>query len=154
MSADSQNQGKTVVDINLVPLGEKFDNTTVMLTCEGFWQKKVPLDRALFGSYDVLYINYPEIPSSLPSGSYMGSGPSGSVEGLPITADFVNQSQKLNPRTIAIIALSGFMLVLVCIGAYIVRQAAKSIVASGFAHRCVVQVSYAISAPEPLSVFC
>lgn len=58
-SADSQNQGRTVVEINLVPLGEKFDNTTAMLTCERFWQKKVPLNRTLFGNYDVLYINYP-----------------------------------------------------------------------------------------------
>ncbi|KAJ6390311.1 hypothetical protein OIU77_024516 [Salix suchowensis] len=39
-------------------------------------------------------------------------------------------------------------------GAYIVRQAAKSIVANGLARRCIVQVSYAIGVPEPLSVFC
>ncbi|KAG2588452.1 hypothetical protein PVAP13_5NG344500 [Panicum virgatum] len=38
-------------------------------------------------------------------------------------------------------------------GAYIARQAAKSIVASGLARRCLVQVSYAIGVPEPLSVF-
>ncbi|KAG6606913.1 S-adenosylmethionine synthase 2, partial [Cucurbita argyrosperma subsp. sororia] len=38
-------------------------------------------------------------------------------------------------------------------GAYIVRQAAKSIVASGLARRAIVQVSYAIGVPEPLSVF-
>ncbi|KAK1292232.1 S-adenosylmethionine synthase 1 [Acorus calamus] len=38
-------------------------------------------------------------------------------------------------------------------GAYVVRQAAKSIVASGLARRCIVQVSYAIGVPEPLSVF-
>lgn len=38
-------------------------------------------------------------------------------------------------------------------GAYIARQAAKSIVASGLARRCIVQISYAISVPEPLSVF-
>jgi len=38
-------------------------------------------------------------------------------------------------------------------GAYIVRQAAKSIVAAGLARRCLVQVSYAIGVPEPLSVF-
>merc|ERR1712183_448613 len=37
--------------------------------------------------------------------------------------------------------------------AYIVRQAAKSVVASGLARRCIVQVSYAIGVPEPLSVF-
>ncbi|XP_024535924.1 uncharacterized protein LOC9630123 [Selaginella moellendorffii] len=38
-------------------------------------------------------------------------------------------------------------------GAYIVRQAAKSVVAAGLARRCIVQVSYAIGVPEPLSVF-
>ncbi|PQM39131.1 hypothetical protein Pyn_09035 [Prunus yedoensis var. nudiflora] len=38
-------------------------------------------------------------------------------------------------------------------GAYIVRQAAKSIVANGLARRALVQVSYAIGVPEPLSVF-
>lgn len=38
-------------------------------------------------------------------------------------------------------------------GAYIVRQAAKSVVASGLACRCIVQVSYAIGVPDPLSVF-
>jgi len=38
-------------------------------------------------------------------------------------------------------------------GAYIARQAAKSIVASGLARRVIVQISYAIGVPEPLSVF-
>eukprot|EP00850_Spirogloea_muscicola_P023764 SM000386S14581 [mRNA] locus=s386:44495:47152:- [translate_table: standard] len=38
-------------------------------------------------------------------------------------------------------------------GAYIVRQAAKSIVADGLARRAIVQVSYAIGVPEPLSIF-
>uniref|UniRef100_M4F5F5 methionine adenosyltransferase n=1 Tax=Brassica campestris TaxID=3711 RepID=M4F5F5_BRACM len=38
-------------------------------------------------------------------------------------------------------------------GAYIVRQAAKSVVANGMARRALVHVSYAIGVPEPLSVF-
>lgn len=38
-------------------------------------------------------------------------------------------------------------------GAYICRQAAKSVVASKLARRCLVQVSYAIGVPKPLSVF-
>jgi S-adenosylmethionine synthetase len=37
-------------------------------------------------------------------------------------------------------------------GAYIVRQVAKSIVASGLARRVIVQVSYAIGVAQPLSV--
>lgn len=57
------------------------------------------------------------IPSSPPYGSNTGSGPSESVGGLPITANFVNKSQKMNLRTIAIIALSAFVLVLVFVGA-------------------------------------
>ncbi|WIA29561.1 hypothetical protein OEZ86_012055 [Tetradesmus obliquus] len=38
-------------------------------------------------------------------------------------------------------------------GAYIARQAAKSVVAAGLAQRCLVQVSYGIGLPEPLSVY-
>lgn len=38
-------------------------------------------------------------------------------------------------------------------GAYICRQAAKSVVAAGLAKRCLVQVSYSIGVAEPLSVF-
>ena len=57
--ADSQNRESTVVDINLVPLGEKFDNTTAVLTSDRFWHKKVPLNTTLFGNYEVVYISYP-----------------------------------------------------------------------------------------------
>ena len=57
--ANSQNQESTVVDINLVPLGEKFDNTTAVLTSDRFWHKKVSLNTTLFGNYEVLYISYP-----------------------------------------------------------------------------------------------
>ncbi|KAK1564403.1 hypothetical protein Q3G72_002449 [Acer saccharum] len=116
-SADSQNQGKTVVDNNLVPLGEKFDNTTAVLTYDRLWHKKVPLNMTLFGNYEVIYINYPGIPSSPPYGGDTGSSPSESVGGLPITANFVNKNQRMNLITIAIIALSAFVLLLVFVGA-------------------------------------
>ncbi|KAL9347328.1 hypothetical protein Peur_058694 [Populus x canadensis] len=115
--ADSQNQGKTVVDINLVPLGEKFDNTTAILTYDRFWKKKVPLNITLFGNYEVIYISYPGIPSSSPYPNYTGSGPSGSTRDLPITANFVNKNQRMNLRTIIIITLSAFVVLVVFIGA-------------------------------------
>lgn len=118
-TADSQNQGRTSVDINLVPLGEKFDNTTAALTYERFWHKKVPLNRSLFGDYAVMYITYPGLPSSLPSGTPIGSGPSQNDDGiLPFSANFDSKSQKTNLRTIIIIALSSFVLLLVLIGAF------------------------------------
>lgn len=56
--SDAMNQG-TVVDINLVPLGDKFDNTTATLTFERFWQKKIHLNDSLFGTYTVLNVSYP-----------------------------------------------------------------------------------------------
>ena len=37
-------------------------------------------------------------------------------------------------------------------GAYIARQAAKSVVAAGLAKRCLMQISYAIGVAKPLSV--
>ncbi|XP_059297372.1 receptor-like serine/threonine-protein kinase ALE2 [Lycium ferocissimum] len=119
-SADTQNQERTIVDINLVPLGEKFDNTTAMLTYERFWKKKVPLNRTMFGDYEVMHIIYPGLPSS-PSGD-SGNGPTGSVvnQQFPITADFVNKSQKMNPRFVFLIASSALVLLVVCCGALVV----------------------------------
>ena len=46
--ADSQNQESTVVDINLVPLGEKFDNTTATLTSDRVWHNKLRLHTTFF----------------------------------------------------------------------------------------------------------
>ncbi|KAL0383680.1 UNVERIFIED_CONTAM: Receptor-like serine/threonine-protein kinase ALE2 [Sesamum calycinum] len=115
-SADIQNQERTVVDINLVPLGEKFDNTTAMLTYQRFLQKKVPLNRTLFGDYDIMYIAYPGLPSSPPSGILFGEAPAGSVgnQQFPITADFVGKKQKMNPRLVFVIAFSAFVVLVVC----------------------------------------
>ncbi|OWM80010.1 hypothetical protein CDL15_Pgr009988 [Punica granatum] len=114
-SADSLNQGRTIVDVNLVPLGEKFDNTTADLIYERFWHKKVPLNASLFGHYEVVYITYTGIPSSPP---YTGNGPTASGGDLPVTANFRPKNQKMNVRTIAIISLSAFVLLLILIGAF------------------------------------
>lgn len=116
-TADTQNQGRTLVEVNLVPLGEKFDNTTAVLTYDRLLHKRVSLNSTLFGTYEVVSISYPGIPSSPPYGSYAGSGPTGSAGDLPITANFVNKNQKMNIRIIAIIVLSAFVLLLVLAGA-------------------------------------
>ncbi|KOM48603.1 hypothetical protein LR48_Vigan07g230700 [Vigna angularis] len=82
VSADNQNQWRTIVDIDLVPLGEKFDNTTALMLYERFWNKKVHLNRSLFGDYSTLYVAYPGIPSSLPPGYQIGSSPLPSLESM------------------------------------------------------------------------
>ncbi|XP_040952408.1 receptor-like serine/threonine-protein kinase ALE2 isoform X1 [Gossypium hirsutum] len=116
-TADTQNQGRTLVEINLVPLGEKFDNTTAMLTYDRLFHKRISLNSTLFGTYEVVSISYPGIPASPPYSNFLGSGPTGSAADLPITANFVNNNQKMNIRIIAIIVLSAFVLLLVLAGA-------------------------------------
>ncbi|KAL9239088.1 hypothetical protein vseg_013440 [Gypsophila vaccaria] len=128
-TTDPQNGGRTVVVINLVPLGEKFDNTTALLISERFQQKEVPLNSTLFGIYDVLYVNYSGIPSQLPSGSYVGSGPAGSAQ-YPITANFMAKNKRFSSRIVYVIVFSTFVLLVACVAAIFVlikwRQAIKS----------------------------
>lgn len=47
----------------------------------------------------------------------MGSGPTANGGDLPITANF-HKNQKMNVRTIAIISLSAFVLLLILVGAF------------------------------------
>lgn len=63
MGADAANlqPDKTIVFIDLVPLGENFDNTTAFFTSERFWHKQVAIKTSYFGDYDVLYVSYPGI---------------------------------------------------------------------------------------------
>ena len=58
-NAAPEDPGKTVVLMDLVPLGEKFDNTTAFLVFERFWHKQIFINRTHFGNYDVLYVQYP-----------------------------------------------------------------------------------------------
>ncbi|KAG5002867.1 hypothetical protein JHK86_027006 [Glycine max] len=120
VTADSQNQGKTTIDIYLVPLGEKFDNTTAVLLSKRFWHNEVPLNRSLFGDYAILCITYPGIPSPRPPETLTGRGhmPRESINVLPITADMNSENEKMNLRTIIVIALSSVVLLLVLVGAF------------------------------------
>ncbi|KAK4756530.1 hypothetical protein SAY87_006657 [Trapa incisa] len=108
-NADSQNQGRTVVDIDLVPLGEKFDNTTADLIYERFWHKSLRLNASLFGHYEVINIIYTV-------GGYTGSAPTESGGNLPFYADFHKQNHKMSVRGITLFSLSSFVLLLIIIG--------------------------------------
>ncbi|KAL5711811.1 Receptor-like serine/threonine-protein kinase ale2 [Ranunculus cassubicifolius] len=122
-SADVENVG-SVVDLDLVPLGDKFDNTTALLIYERFWGKKVPVDKALFGEYNVMYVRYPGLPSSPPSGGSTGVSPDGAPED-PLMANFHGKRQKMNTRTIAIIVLSAVVFLLACVGAVFILLRCK-----------------------------
>lgn len=61
MGANAANQqlDKTIILINLVPLGEKFNHTTALMIYQKFWLQKVFIESLLFGGYKVIYVQYP-----------------------------------------------------------------------------------------------
>ncbi|KAF3791290.1 Receptor-like serine/threonine-protein kinase [Nymphaea thermarum] len=113
--ADNQDQEKTVVNIDLVPLGEKFDNATALLIYERFWQKKVAINASHFGDYEVVYVHYPGLPPSPPL-SPGGGSTSGTEQ--PFVAKVISRNVKMNGRTVAVIVLSSVVAFLVCSGAF------------------------------------
>lgn len=64
MGADSagQQQEKTTVLINLVPLAEPFKAATAFSIYKKFWNKELSINPSTFGVYEVLYVHYPGIP--------------------------------------------------------------------------------------------
>ncbi|KAH1147576.1 hypothetical protein GLYMA_15G170000v4 [Glycine max] len=130
MGADAANQqpDKTIVFIDLVPLGEEFDNTTAFLTSERFWHKQVVIKTSYFGDYVVLYVTYPGLPPSPPlppssisiidGGPYSGGGNNGRTI-KPLGVDISKRQHRggLSKGIIAVIALSVFLVVALCFAA-------------------------------------
>ncbi|TMX01278.1 hypothetical protein EJD97_024785 [Solanum chilense] len=126
MGANSASQypEKTIVLIDLVPLGEKFDNTTAFVTSQRFWHKQVVIKSSLFGDYDVLYVQYPGLPPSPPSAAsdidtissqpYPGDNNGRTIQ--PLGVDVRGQQHKSGPSrsVIAVIVLSASVAVILC----------------------------------------
>ncbi|PIA64320.1 hypothetical protein AQUCO_00100063v1 [Aquilegia coerulea] len=125
-NAAAQQLEKTDVLIDLVPLGDKFDNTTAFLTYERFWNKQVAIKTLFFGDYEVLYVSYPGLPPSPPSATSITI-----IDGVPYSRHGNNarnihplgvdvkrkQGRGLGGSIIAIIVLSSFAALALCIGA-------------------------------------
>ncbi|XP_011011786.1 PREDICTED: receptor-like serine/threonine-protein kinase ALE2 isoform X2 [Populus euphratica] len=118
-NAASQQPEKTIILVDLVPLGERFDNTTAFFIYQRFWHKQVVINPSFFGDYEVLYVRYiglPPSPPLAPSGiAIIDDGPySGNDNNArtikPLGVD-VHRKHKngLGGGVIAIIALSGFV---------------------------------------------
>lgn len=69
MGADAadQQQEKTTVLINLVPLAEPFKAATAFSIYKKFWNKELSLNSSTFGVYEVLFVHYPGLPPSPPA---------------------------------------------------------------------------------------
>ncbi|CDY32753.1 BnaA10g10960D [Brassica napus] len=118
-NAASEQPDKSIVLIDLVPLGDKFDNMTAMLTYQRFWSKKVQI----FGQYDVIYVRYPGLPASPPvsgmtvidQGPYPGGDNNGRVM-KPLGVDVPKKMRKkeLTGETVAVIVLSAAAFIGLC----------------------------------------
>ncbi|KAI3775587.1 hypothetical protein L1987_50166 [Smallanthus sonchifolius] len=122
---DNQDPEKTIVIINLVPLGEKFDNYTAYVTAQRLWLKQVPIKTSHFGDYEVLSVKYPGLPPSPPMPSSSNGEPYGGSNGRdikPLGVDVSKQkhNNKLSGGVISIIALSAVVaVVLVCVAVWV-----------------------------------
>ena len=58
-NAAEQNRDGSVVDANLLPLDQDFDNITAFLIYQRLWNHEVTLNTTLFGNYSVVYVHYP-----------------------------------------------------------------------------------------------
>ncbi|XP_008782532.2 receptor-like serine/threonine-protein kinase ALE2 isoform X2 [Phoenix dactylifera] len=122
-NAASEQLEKTDILVDLVPYGDKFDNTTALLTYKKFWLKQVVIKTSLFGDYDVLYVLYPGLPPSppaSPANNNVGYGTMGSSNARtikPLGVDVRKQNKKLSGRIVAVIVLSSFIALILCVGA-------------------------------------
>lgn len=130
-NAAGDNTEKTIVLIDLLPLGEKFDDTTAYLTFQRFWRKQVAIKTSIFGDYDVLYVRYPGLPPSpplppstvgiFPSKPYPGNGNNGRTM-QPLGVDISRKQHKhgLSRSILATIILSCFVaLIVLCAVAWV-----------------------------------
>ncbi|KAG1335395.1 receptor-like serine/threonine-protein kinase ALE2 [Cocos nucifera] len=123
-NAASEQLEKTDILVDLVPYGEKFDDTTAFSTYKKFWLKQVVIKTSLFGDYDVLYVLYPGLPPSppaSPANNDVGYGTIGSSSNAgrikPLGVDVRKQNKKLSGRIVAVILLSSFIALILCVGA-------------------------------------
>ncbi|GMH13732.1 hypothetical protein Nepgr_015573 [Nepenthes gracilis] len=119
-------QEKTVVLLDLVPLGDKFDNVTAFLIYQEFWLKRVAINKNLFGNYEVLYVHYPGLPPSPPVAPsdiaiiggepYPGQDADGSkMHPLGVNVMRKRHSHELNGIIVAVIVFSAVVAVLLCL---------------------------------------
>ncbi|KAL1814363.1 hypothetical protein ACET3Z_016937 [Daucus carota] len=121
-----QQQGKTTVLINLVPVKENFASTTALVIYKRFWTRQVALNASQFGSYKVIDVRYPGLPSSPPSGHsaaaniysglYPGDG-NGRMPLKPLGIDVPRRKKAGNGGSkIAVIVISSVTAFAVCLG--------------------------------------
>ncbi|XP_057978450.1 receptor-like serine/threonine-protein kinase ALE2 isoform X2 [Malania oleifera] len=128
-NAATQEQDKTIVLINLIPLGAKFDDAIAFSTYQKFWHKQISIRTSIFGAYEAIYVRYPGLPPSPPSvsssiasmedGPYTGRDNNGTAM-KPLGVEVPKTRRKkygLGGSTISIIAVASVTAFVICMGA-------------------------------------
>ncbi|XP_048133261.1 receptor-like serine/threonine-protein kinase ALE2 isoform X2 [Rhodamnia argentea] len=123
-NAATEQPEKTIVLIDLVPLGDEFDNTTAFLTFERFWHKQIFINTSYFGDYEVLYVRYPGLPASPPlppDAAIIDGGPYSANDNnartnkpLGVDVQRGQHNHGLSGGAVAIIVLSALVAVVLC----------------------------------------
>lgn len=150
---------KTMVLVDLVPVQVKFDNATAFSAFESLWSKKVSLKPSVFGNYEILYVVYPGLPPSPPSGQEgVGDGAFGNNRNAravkPLGVDVRSPKRKVNGSLIAIVVLSTVIaLIICCLAAWslILRFRGPSHTARGFPHTVLPKFSRSSGTGHTLS---
>lgn len=149
---------KTMVLVDLVPVQVKFDNATAFSAFESLWSKKVSLKPSVFGNYEILYVVYPGLPPSPPSGQGVGDGAFGNNRNAravkPLGVDVRSPKRKVNGSLIAIVVLSTVIaLIICCLAAWslILRFRGPSHTAWGFPHTVLPKFSRSSGTGHALS---
>ncbi|ONK81021.1 uncharacterized protein A4U43_C01F24380 [Asparagus officinalis] len=120
-NSSSEDPGKTIVLIDLVPLGSTFDFNTALKIYSRFWHKQVIIESSYFGDYDVLYVLYPGLPPSPPTPGDVSidGGPNGgnAMTMKPLGVNVKKRKQKLSNSLVVIIVLVSVVVVVITIGA-------------------------------------
>ncbi|ONK59273.1 uncharacterized protein A4U43_C08F4760 [Asparagus officinalis] len=116
-NAASGEPEKTIVLINLVPRGEKFDNNTAFSAYKKFWHKQFSIKTSYFGNYDVLYVLYPGLPPSPPAAPTRAFGYGNNPVIIhPFAVDVNKPKEKHSSSLAAVIVVSCIMTLLLCVG--------------------------------------
>ncbi|GAB2269231.1 hypothetical protein Dimus_004159 [Dionaea muscipula] len=118
----NQQQDQALVLLNLVPVGSEFNTVAAMSIYEKFLHKQVDIDPSLFGPYQVIFVNYPGLPSSPPPSSSNSGGipsdpfPSNGHGNLPEPVNVPQRGKTgLRRSFITMIVLSSFIALIACV---------------------------------------
>eukprot|EP00249_Psilotum_nudum_P005014 c18504_g1_i3 orf=637-4683(-) len=114
-NTDIQDQEKSVVDVNFVPLGETFDNLTALLISQKFWNHEVHINETLFGNYTVIYVHYPGLPMSPYPAEPLEAN--GGKSKQPLGVRIKKRHIRIGAGAIVLIALSSAIAVAIFVGA-------------------------------------